>query len=24
MDFNPQRLNITVDASDTITRAYCG
>jgi hypothetical protein len=24
MDFNPERLNISVDASDTITRAYCG
>lgn len=24
MDFNPERLNITVDADDTITRAYCG
>ena len=24
MDFNPGRLNISVDGTDTVTRAYCG
>ena len=24
MDFNPERLNVTVDADDMITRVYCG
>jgi hypothetical protein len=24
MDFNPERLNVEVDASDTIVRVYCG
>ena len=24
MDFNPERLNVAVDASDTIARVYCG
>ena len=24
MDSNPERLNVAVDASDTITRVYCG
>jgi hypothetical protein len=24
MDFNPERLNVSVDASDNISRVYCG
>lgn len=24
MDYNPERLNVSVDASDTISRVYCG
>jgi Peptidase inhibitor I78 family len=24
MDFNPERLNVSVDASDSISRVYCG
>ncbi len=24
MDFNPERLNVSVDGNDTITRVYCG
>jgi hypothetical protein len=24
MDYNPKRLNVSVDASDTISRVYCG
>ena len=24
MDFSPERLNVGVDATDTITRVYCG
>jgi hypothetical protein len=24
MDFNPERLNVSVDAADTIARVYCG
>ena len=23
-DFNPERLNVAIDASDTISRVYCG
>ena len=24
MDYNPERLNVSVDAGDAISRVYCG